>query len=106
MTTRHVRQRQGVEGIFPECADDECQATKDDYGKQHGQSAATTLAPVPGLVEMLLAATAMMESIGAMLFVGGADVVAWESIEVADGFDIGVEKGVEGVIRGSREWTH
>jgi len=59
-----------------------------------------TLAPVPGLVEVLFAATALVESIEPMLFVGGAGVV------VADGFDIGVGEGVEGVIRRSREWTH
>ena len=65
-----------------------------------------TLVLVRGLVEMLFAATIMMEGIEAMLFVEGADVVAWESIGVVDGFDIGVGKGVEGVIRHPREWTH
>ena len=55
---------------------------------------------------MLFAATAMMEGIEAMLFVEGADVVAWESIGVVDGFDIGVGKGVEGVTRCPRVWMH
>ena len=55
---------------------------------------------------MLFAATAMMEGIEAMLFVEGADVMAWESIGVVDSFDISVGKGVEGVIRHPREWTH
>jgi hypothetical protein len=52
---------------------------------------------------MLPAARATM-----MLFVvEGANVVARrEGIEVTNGFDVGVGKGVEGVIRGSREWTH
>lgn len=71
---------------------------------------AAAAAAVPGgMVEVLLllaAAPAMERMIEAVLFVGGADVVAWWGIEVVEGFEIGVGKGVESVIRRSREWTH
>ena len=105
MTIRHVGQPQSGGGVFPERAGDECQAAEDDYGEQHGRSAASSLAPIPGMVEVLLGAAPMMESIEVILFVGGADVVAWRGIKVVDGVEIGVGKGVESVISRSRERT-
>ena len=58
------------------------------------------------MLGLLLAAAPIMERVKAILFVEGADVVAWGGIKVVGGFDVGVGKGVESVIRGSREWTH
>ena len=95
---------------MPEGAGDECQADEDDYREQHGRREGAALAPVPGMVEvfvgLLLAAAPVMERIKAILFVEGGDVVARGGIKVVDGFDVGVGKDVESVIRGSREWTH
>lgn len=91
---------------MPERAGDECQAAEDDYGEQHGWSAVAALAPAAAVVLLLAAAFAMERMIEAILFIGGADVVAWGCIEVVEGFEIGVGKGVESVIRRSREWTH
>lgn len=100
---------------MPEGAGDECQADEDDHREQHGRREGAALAPVPGVVEvlmvllvlvLLLAAASMMERIKAILFVKGGDVVARGGIKVVEGFDVGVGKDVESVIRGSREWTH